>query len=249
MDHELLIARGKQSFAGEIPNHCAQCGIRELCLGSGLDALQVSSLAGVVVERRRIQQGKVLYEQGTPFTHLYAIASGSSKAVVYPGDGRGQTAALALRGDLVGFLGVGSGVHTVTLVALENSVFCVIPYNHLLRRISQDRNIGVQFHRLVARVMTQRQEAFLFTASTNAERRVGGFVLWFSDQLAARKQHFTEFSLPVSRTDIADFVGLRLETVSRAFTRLHNLNLIEARGRHVRIPDVQILRKWFSASR
>ncbi len=248
MDHELLIALGKQSFVGDRPNHCAQCGIRELCLGSGLDLHQVSNLADVVVERRRVEQGKVLYEQGAPFTHLFAIASGSSKAVVRSVDGRAQIAALALRGDVVGFLGAASGAQTVTVVALENSVFCVIPYRHLLRRISQNQLIGTQFHRLIARVMQQRQEAFLSTASANAERRVCGFLLWFSDQLAARKQHFTEFSLPVSRTDIADFVGLRLETVSRAFTRLCDLNLIEAKGRHIRIPDVQGLRRWFSAS-
>ncbi|WP_166676760.1 Crp/Fnr family transcriptional regulator [Paraburkholderia caballeronis] len=181
----------------------------------------------------------ILMPAAYQFTHLFAIASGSSKGVVHSVDGRGQIAALALLGDLVGFLGAASGAHSVTLTALENSVFCVIPNKHLLRCISQDQVLGVQFHRLVARVMLQRQEVFLFTASTNAERRIGGVLLWFSHQLAAHKQHFTEFSLPFGRIDIADFVGLRLKTVSRAFTRLCNLNLIKARGLHIRVPHVE----------
>jgi CRP/FNR family transcriptional regulator len=249
MDHETLIASGNQNLERQQPNLCAQCGIRDLCLGSGLDVQQVTSLAGIVVGRERIQQGKVIFKQGAPFTHLFAIASGSSKAVVRPDSGHNMIAGLALRGDLVGFLGAASGIHPATVIALEDSVFCTIPYSHLLQRIAQDQTVGIQFHRLIARIMQQRQKAFLSTASTNAERRIGGFLIWFSDQLAERKQNFTDFSLPVSRSDIAAFVGLRLETVSRAFTRLHDMNLIEAKGRHIRIPNMQVLRSWYAASR
>lgn len=148
---------------------------------------------------------------------------------------------------MVGFSGASSGTYAETQIALENSIFCVMPYTHLMQCILQDRIIGLQFHRLVARVMLQRQEASLLTAGSSAERRLGGFLIWLSGQLAERKQHPTEFSLPLSRSDLAEFIGLRLETVSRAFSRLDNLQLVTTKGRHIRIPDLQALRNWHSA--
>lgn len=219
------------------------CGVKTLCLGGDLDDRQIVGLAGLVVQKRKVMRGEVIYEEGASFANLFTVASGALKSVVRLEDSAERIANLSFRGDLAGFAGAYSGAYTETQIALENCIVCVIPYPHLLEYIHHDRMVGRQFHRLVSRIMAQRQQAMIYTASSSAELRVSGFLLWFSDRLAERRQRPTEFSLPVSRNDLATFVGLRVETVSRAFTRLRELCLIETNGRKIRIMDLYALRK------
>jgi len=226
-----------------LPNECMSCGVKALCLGGNLDDWQMMSLAGLVIQRRRVVPGEVIYEEGARLTNLFTVASGASKSVLRLADSAQHITNLSFRGDLAGFAGVYSGAYTETQIALENSIVCVIPYRHLLEYIQHDRLVGRQFHRLVSRIMAQRQQIMIYTASSSAELRVSGFLLWFSDRLAERRQRPTEFSLPVSRNDLAAFIGLRVETVSRAFTRLRELCLIETNGRKICIRDLYALRR------
>lgn len=219
------------------------CGVKTLCIGGDLDNQQILGLAGLVVQRQKVMRGEVIYEEGARFTNLFSVASGALKSVVQLDDSAKRISNLSFRGDLIGFASVYSGVYTETQIALDNCIVCVIPYQHLLEYMQHDRLVGRQFHRLVSRVMAQRQKAMIYTLSSSAELRVSGFLLWFSERLAERRQQPTEFSLPVSRIDLATFIGLRVETVSRAFTRLRELCLIETNGRKIRITDLYALRK------
>jgi CRP/FNR family transcriptional regulator, anaerobic regulatory protein len=230
-----------------LANECMLCGVKTLCLGGDLDNEQILGLAGLVVERKKVPRGDVIYEEGARFTNLFTVASGALKSVVRLEDSAKRIADLSFRGDLVGFAGAYSGIYTETQIALDNCIVCVIPYQHLVEYIQQDRMVGRQFHRLVSRIMAQRQQATIYTISSSAELRVSGFLLWFSERLAERRQQPTEFSLPVSRIDLATFVGLRVETVSRAFTRLRELCLIETNGRKIRITDLYALRRLHTA--
>lgn len=230
-----------------LANECMVCGVKTLCLGGDLDNRQILGLAGLVVQRQKVMRGEVIYEEGARFSNLFTVASGALKSVVRLDDSANRIANLSFRGDLTGFAGVYSGAYTETQIALDNCIVCVIPYQHLVEYIQHDRMIGRQFHRLVSRVMTQRQLAMIYTVSGSAELRVSGFLLWFSERLAERRQQPTEFSLPVSRIDLATFIGLRVETVSRAFTRLRELCLIETNGRKIRITDLYALRRLHAA--
>lgn len=234
-----------QRFRADIPsNECVQCGVKNLCLGGDLNRHQLLELTGLVSQRRRAVRGEVIYEEGDKFENLFAVASGALKSITRLGDVWGSVANLSFRGDLAGFTGVYSGRYAETAIALENTIVCEISYRRLLQYIHHDKAIGQQCHRLVARMMLQRQQAIIYTTIGSAELRVGGFLLWISDRLTERHQDPAEFSLPVKRIELATFVGLRVETVSRAFTRLREMGLVKTTGKKTRIPDLSVLRVW-----
>lgn len=246
MKHEAPHGRNLRLRPGALANECMLCGVKTLCLGGDLDDRQILSLAGLVVQRRKVARGEIIYEEGAQFADLFTVASGALKSVVRLEDAVQRIATLSFRGDLVGFTGVYSGVYTETQIALDDCIVCVIPYQHLVKYIQHDRMVGFQFHRLISRITAQHQQAMIYTISSSAELRVSGFLLWLSDRLAERRQQPTEFSLPVSRNDLATFVGLRVETVSRALTRLRELCLIETNGRKIRITDLFALRRLYA---
>jgi CRP/FNR family transcriptional regulator len=185
-----------------------------------------------------------IYEQNDVFKSVFVLVSGSSKSVVRSSDGSERISDVALRSDMVGVSGLVYGFMPEGQVALENLVFCVIPYQRLIRLMQHDSLIGMQFHKVAIRTALQRQFAHLLVSNSSADRQVGGFLVWLARQLAARGQHFTDFRLPLSRGDLANFLGIRLETVSRAFSRLAKLQLTKTQGRHVRILDLPALERW-----
>lgn len=234
-------------MSGEGTTDCASCGVKSLCFGIDLSHDQLPQMGHLPFDKRRVLTGQPLYKQDDKFSNVYAIISGSSKAVVCtPGGSR--ITHLALRGDLVGFSGIACGTMPETQIALENCVFCVIPYHRLMRHIQHAPMVGQQFHRAIARTMLQQRAVQLLVDYSNAERKISGFLVWFSQQLAERGQYFTDFTLPLSRSDLANFLGIRLETVSRAFSRLIKLRAIKAHGRYVCILDSPSLEAWAVSS-
>ena len=231
----------------ELRSHCSTCSMRELCLPVGLGPEELEQIDSVIVERRKLAKGSALYRAGGPFTALYAVRVGSLKTIVLTEDGREQVAGYHMLGDIIGLDGIGNERHGCAAVALEDTEVCVMPFNDLetLARIvpSLQRNLT----RFLAREVTRDHGVMLLLGSMRAEERLAAFLLNLSERYRQRGYSSVEFVLRMTREEIGSYIGLKLETVSRLFSRFQQEGLIQVKGRGVRLVDPVALRQLCGA--
>ena len=221
---------------------CSTCSLRELCLPAGLDEHEVEKVDRMVNRRRPVRRGDCLYRSGAALDSLYAIRTGFMKSCVIHEDGREQVAGFHMMGDVVGLDAIGSGRHMCDVMALEDSEVCEIPLAQLERLSREIRPLQQHFHRIMSREIVRDHGVMLLLGTMRAEERLAVFLLNLSQRFAARGYSQSEFYLRMTREDIGSYLGLKLETVSRALSRFHEQGLIEVRTRHVKILDLEALR-------
>lgn len=221
---------------------CSQCNLRELCLPVGLSAEELERLDHLVSLRRSVRKGDALFRSGDPFSSLYAIRTGMFKTRVTSLDGRDQVTGFQMAGEIVGLDGIGGNEHACDALALEDSEVCVIPYNRLTDLAQQVPGLQRHFHRLMSREIVREHGVMLLLGGMRAEERVAAFLLNLTQRMQARGFSSREVILRMTREEIGSFLGLKLETVSRTFSKLAEEGLIDVQQRHVRILDAAALR-------
>lgn len=221
---------------------CSQCNLRELCLPVGLSADELERLDQLVRLRRSLRKGEALFRTGDPFSSLYAIRTGMFKTRVTSLDGRDQVTGFQMAGEIVGLDGIGTNEHACDALALEDAEVCVIPYVNLTELAQQIPGLQRHFHRLMSREIVREHGVMLLLGGMRAEERVAAFLLNLTQRMQARGFSSREIVLRMTREEIGSFLGLKLETVSRTFSRLADEGLIEVQQRHVRIVDPEALR-------
>jgi CRP/FNR family transcriptional regulator len=222
---------------------CASCNMREFCLPTSLSADDLDRIDTLVDVRRSIKRGDTLFRRGDPFLAVYAVRTGFFKTTVSTEDGRDQVTGFQLTGELLGLDAIGDAAHHCDAVALEDSQVCVIPYARLEHLSHAIPSLQRQFHRVMSREIVRDHGVMLLLSSMTAEERVAAFLLNLSQRLASRGFSATSFVLRMTRAEIGAYLGLKLETVSRTLSRLHQLGIIEIDQRNVRIADLDALRK------
>jgi CRP/FNR family transcriptional regulator len=226
----------------ELRAHCTNCSLRELCLPAGLAATEIDDLHAILGKRVKVHRGETLYRTGAPFTALYAVRIGSLKTTVLSDDGREQVAGYHMPGDLVGLEGLGTHRHGSEATALEDSECCVIPFEHLEAMERQMPALQHSLHRILGREIADDHNTMLMLGSMHAEERLAAFLLNLSARYKARGYSSTEFVLRMTREEIGSYLGLKLETVSRLFSRFHDEGLVQVQGRRIKIIDMPTLR-------
>ncbi len=227
----------------KVKTACSTCNLRELCLPMGLDQSALESLDGLVYMRRKVKRGEALFRGGDPFTSLYAIRSGFFKSRVASEDGRDQVTGFQMAGELMGIDGIGAERHSCDAVALEDSEVCVIPYTHLEALSRKFEVLQRNLHKVMSREIVREHGVMLLLGSMRADERLATFLLNLSQRFTARGYSASEFILRMTREEIGSFLGLKLETVSRAFSKFQQTGLISVQQKHVRIDDIAGLRK------
>ena len=216
---------------------CSSCSLRELCLPAGLDSGEMERVDQLVTSRRKLRRGADLYRAGQPLAALYAIRSGFMKSCVLHDDGREQVAGFHMAGDLLGLDAIGGGSHTCDTVALEDTEVCEIPFSYLEKLSRELPSLQQQLHRIMSREIVRDYGVMLLLGSMSAEERLAAFLLNLSQRFAARGYSPSEFRLRMTREEIGSYLGLKLETVSRAFSGFQDRGLAAVRQKHVRILD------------
>ena len=223
--------------------HCVTCCVRTLCLPLGLDADALRRLDDLINIRMRVKRKTTLYRPGDRFTALYAIRLGTFKTVVLAEDGREQVTGYHMAGEIIGLDGIGDDRLTCQATALEDSEVCVLPFNQLDRLGVDVPAVRHNIFRLISRDLTREQTMMLLLGSRSAEERLAIFLLNVADRYQARGYSAREFVLRMTREEIASYLGLKLETVSRLFSSLQEGGLIQVQGRAVKLLDTAALRK------
>ena len=222
---------------------CSNCNLRELCLPVGLSPADLRRLDSLVTTRRRVRRGETLFRRGETFASIYAVRSGFFKTSVSTEDGRDQVTGFQMAGELLGLDGIGDATHNCDAVALEDSQVCVIAYGRLEELAQEFTQLQRQFHRVMSREIVRDHGVMLLLSSMTAEERVAAFLLNLAGRLEARGFSASSFVLRMTRAEIGAYLGLKLETVSRSFSKLHEDGVLDVRQREVRIVDAAALRR------
>jgi CRP/FNR family transcriptional regulator len=222
---------------------CSSCSLRELCLPMGLSREEIEQLDQLVYTRRRVKRGENLYRAGDGFNSLYAVRSGFFKSNVILEDGRDQVTGFHMPGEILGLDGIGTERHTCNALALEDGEVCVIPFSRLEEVSREVRNLQHQFHKVMSREIVRDQGVMMLLGTMRAEERLAAFLLNLSQRFVARGYSPSEFHLRMTREEIGSYLGLKLETVSRIFSKFQEQGLIAVQQKHIRILNTDGLKE------
>ena len=224
-------------------SHCATCSMRTLCLPVGLTEADLDELEAVLGNRTKLKKGDALFHNGATFTALYAVKLGSLKTTVLSDDGREQVAGYHMPGDLLGLDGMGSNRHGCEAIALEDSELCVLPFQRIEELARHIPALQHNLHKFLSREIERDHRVMLLLGSMRAEERLAAFLLNLSERYKARGYSSTEFVLRMTREEIGSYLGLKLETVSRLFSKFQEEGLVMVAGRSVKIIDMPVLKQ------
>lgn len=202
----------------------------------------------LIAEQRCIRRGDALFRAGDLFKAWYAVSMGSLKSTVASLDGHAQVTGFYVAGDLVGWDGIHTGRHSFNMVALEDTEVRVLPYGQLESAARLLPALHTDLHKTMSREIVRDHEMMLLLGSMRAEQRLAAFLLNLAQRLKTVGRVNSGFTLQMTRADIGSFLGLKLETVSRGFSRLARSGLIELDCRQVRIINSLRLRRVLQAT-
>lgn len=229
---------GNDSDAG---GKCGRCAYRSLCLPFGLGDHDLARLEGAIGCRRRLGRGDVLFRVGQPFANLFAVRFGHFMTCRSDHRGERYITGFQMAGDLLGMDAIGNGEHASTAIALEDSEVCEISYARLRQLMAELPQVMDHFHRTMSQEILRDQSAIRFFGILRADERMASLMLNLSARYAMRGFSPRRFQLRMSRDDMARYLGLKLETVSRLLARFREQGLIRLERRELEILDMRRL--------
>lgn len=217
---------------------CAFCSLQQLCLPAGINAQELQRLDEIVRRSRPVERGERLYRLGDPLTAVYVARDGAFKTISISEEGEEQVLGFHLPGELIGLDALGAGAHRCEAVALATSNVCEVPFNQLASVAAQLPSLQQQLLRVIGKSVDRDQDHLGMLVRRQAGERIALFLHGLSERYRNIGHSPTQFKLPMSREDIARYLGLALETVSRGFTRLQEDGVIEVVGRRIDIRDI-----------
>jgi CRP/FNR family transcriptional regulator len=203
---------------------------------------EIQQLATIVKNKRPLRIDEFLYSQGDEGLSLFAVKSGSFRSFITNTDGLEQTIGFYLPGELMGLDSLQSGHFTCSIVALETGTVCELPVAHLKELCTEIPGLQAQLIRVLGKEITSDHDKILLLGHRSAKARMATFLLMLSLRYGALGFSSTEFNLSMRRHDIANFLGLTIETVSRQLADLSKNGIISVQRRNVQINNLDLLR-------
>ena len=227
---------------------CTVCTLRRICMPVDIQDAEARKLfERLVTTRIRLRKGDVLFRAGDRFTALFAVRVGSLKTVTLTDDGSEQVSGYHLAGEIVGVEGIGNDVHACQAVALEDTEVCTLPFDRVEQLARDDASFQRRLYRLLSSAIVRQRAVTLVVGTMRAEQRLASFLVDLSNRYHARGYSPTEFVLRMTREEIGSHLGLKLETVSRIFSRFAEERLIVVSGRVLKLLDRAALQRLVAA--
>jgi CRP/FNR family transcriptional regulator len=195
-------------------------------------------------QRRVVRAGDPIYQAGERFVHLCILNSGFAKVVNMAADGREQVVGLKFRGDWLGFDGIAQGAYSCDAIAIDTGEVWMIRYDTLLAACAEHPELLTVLHGAMSREIARDRESLMSMCTLPADARVAEFLRYWAESLARRGLRTDQITLRMTRAEIGNYLGMTLESVSRALSKLAREKVIafaEKGRRDVCIPDLDAL--------
>ena len=225
----------------QLKRSCGHCALSELCLPAGINQADLERLDTAVRDKRVLERGDHLYRQGDAFHALYVVRSGSLKTVVESDEGDAQILGFHLPGELIGVDALANDLHLCAAQALERTSVCELPYTQLQQVMTEVPSLQRQLMRVVSREVVAEQRHLVMMGRQQAQERLAIFLRSLSERYGRLSRDTVTLTLTMSRYDIANYLGLVVETVSRLFTRMEAAGVLAVSRKTVSILKPELL--------
>lgn len=216
---------------------CAACTVRPLTLCAPLAEDALPALMSIQT-RQAVAAGGPIFNEGEPAAHLYTITAGAVKVYKLLADGRRQITGFLFAADVLGLAGADGRSYVYSAEAITAVHLCRFPRHKLDTMLEHHPELERQLRSLTATELASAQDQMLLLGRKTARERIATLLLQLSHRAALRGAAADPVHLPMSRTDMADHLGLTTETVSRTITRLKRDRVITLlAGNRVRLTD------------
>jgi CRP/FNR family transcriptional regulator len=246
MHAPVALSADRFDVAITMPRSSADGGVRVADRQASQTAAETMKLLRerLAPRRRVVHAGDVVYSAGERFESLYVLNSGFFKMVNLAADGREQVVSLKFRGDWLGFDGIAAGAYSCDAVAMDTGEVWAIRYDELIAASIECPALLSVLHVAMSREIGRDRDSLMAVCTLPADARVAEFLRSWADSLAKSGMRSDQITLRMTRAEIGNYLGMTLETVSRALSKLARDQVIEfaEKGRRdIRIPDVEAL--------
>lgn len=221
--------------------HCQSCSISRLCLPVMLVESEVEHLDSIVQRSRPLRKSEQLFSAGDNFECVFAVRSGSFKSYTISEDGIEQITGFHLPGEIVGFDAINTGHHPSFSKALETAAVCAIPFDKLQVLAGDMPALQNQLFKVMSQEIREDQELMMILNKKAADERLAAFLINLSQRFGRRGLSSLKFRLTMTRSDIANYLGLAVETVSRLLTKFQQKAFIGVEDKDIEITDIESL--------
>ncbi len=215
---------------------CRNCDVIGRCLVKQMTITHGHSYQ-VVKNKKVYLRGEHIFRAGDDTEAIYVISSGSVKSYMIMKDGEEQVLNFYLAGDVLGLDGMGADSYISSTVALESTTICRLPSSEL-----PHRELGQEFLNMISDYLIRDHNLVLMLARKDADGRMASFLVNMSKQSKRLGQSEEVLYLTMTRQDIANYLGLAIETVSRTLRRFQDSGMLEVTRRKIEIYDFECLR-------
>jgi CRP/FNR family transcriptional regulator len=204
-------------------------------VAKGATLLDLTRLQSIICTTRKVKRGNALYRTHDPFDSIYTVRAGCFKTVITHRDGKEQVTGFQFMGEALGLDGLCTERHNCDAIALEDSEVSVIRFALLASLCHQVSSIQHHFYRVLSGEIVRESSHMMMLGTMSAEQRVAAFLLDLSVRMKARGYSPVDFYLRMTREEMGNYLGIKLETVSRMFSKLQKQGLVDAHGKQIRI--------------
>jgi CRP/FNR family transcriptional regulator len=216
---------------------CKECTFRADCLVQPGDGCPAAGLQIPVVPRI-LHRGDHLFRTAERFHNVYMVRSGAIKTYVILQSGEEQVIGFHTPGDIVALDAIDSGRYVCNAMVLDTSCVCALPYEQVCCLSARSPEIQSRLIHKMSRRIVDHESLLLVLGQKTAEQRMAAFLLHHSKKQRQLGLSEVDINLPMSRADIASYLALAVETVSRVLTRLQEAGLLNVQRSRVRILDL-----------
>ncbi len=217
---------------------CSRCSLGELCLPRRLAAEEISRLETLVDRSRPLHAGEHIYIAGAPFSTIAVVRVGCIKSYLVNEAGEEQVLDFHLPGEIIGLDAIHGGAYLSSAVSLDTSAICQLNFAQLSNLAGSMSGLLEELFDVMSHRIANLEQTF---CNSSAEQRFALFLESLSRRYSRRGYSAREFTLAMPRRDIANYLNLASETVSRVISRMNDQGLIEVKRRQVRILDADAL--------
>lgn len=224
-------------------NGCASCGhslcAKKVSLFEGLSEIELHSVIDLI-ERKHYKKGDIILHAGDAFDRLFIVNKGTLKACAYGEDGKEQILYLLNDGDFIGELALlRSEIATYDLVCIKESFLCTIPKSKFEIYLKQNPEILFSIMTSAHEKIASLEKLVSAIASNDADIRLKFLLKQLIDRAKPTKNNALIITLNITREDMANFVGVTRETISRKLSQLASEDILElVDNKHIRIKDL-----------
>lgn len=212
---------------------CVNCSTRSHCLNGKLTVEEVNSLPAQFIRRSTLQDGQYLYKKGDPLTHVYNLRFGSIKSEMTSLNAIHQVTHFSLPGELLGLDGMGNGVHQIDAISIGNSEVCIISISNLKNITGAFPALSNSVESSLGALLNATNIHIFDLINLNATEKLADFLIDYSNRVSMNGFDRDNFVLPMNRVDLASFLGVKIETLSRSITQLEKMGAIKNNNRKI----------------